>query len=60
MRQARAACDRLVVGLNTDASVKRLKGEDRPVQPETARAAVLASLADVDLVVSLVPTRRCS
>jgi D-beta-D-heptose 7-phosphate kinase/D-beta-D-heptose 1-phosphate adenosyltransferase len=51
MRQARAACDRLVVGLNSDASVKRLKGADRPVQPEGARAAVLASLADVDLVV---------
>jgi len=52
MRQARAACDRLVVGINSDASVKRLKGQDRPVQPETARAAVLASLADVDLVVT--------
>jgi D-beta-D-heptose 7-phosphate kinase/D-beta-D-heptose 1-phosphate adenosyltransferase len=52
MRQARAACDRLVVGLNSDASVKRLKGQDRPVQPEAARAAVLASLADVDLVVT--------
>jgi D-beta-D-heptose 7-phosphate kinase/D-beta-D-heptose 1-phosphate adenosyltransferase len=52
MRQARAACDRLIVGLNSDASVKRLKGPERPVQPEAARAAVLASLADVDLVVS--------
>ena len=51
MRQSRAACDRLIVGLNTDASVKRLKGETRPVQTEAARAAVLASLADVDLVV---------
>ncbi len=49
--QARAACDRLVVGLNTDASVKRLKGPQRPVQDETARAIVLASLASVDLVV---------
>ncbi|MDD4616081.1 MAG: D-glycero-beta-D-manno-heptose-7-phosphate kinase [Alphaproteobacteria bacterium] len=51
LRQARAACDKLVVGLNTDASVKRLKGETRPVQNETARATVLASLADVDQVV---------
>lgn len=51
LRQARAACDRLVVGLNSDASVGRLKGPGRPVQPEAARAAVLASLADVDLVV---------
>lgn len=51
LRQSRAACDRLIVGLNSDASVKRLKGESRPVQNETARAAVLASLADVDMVV---------
>lgn len=50
MRQARAACDRLVVGLNADASVRRLKGPTRPVNDEGARAAVLASLADVDLV----------
>jgi D-beta-D-heptose 7-phosphate kinase/D-beta-D-heptose 1-phosphate adenosyltransferase len=48
--QARAACDRLVVGLNSDASVKRLKGKGRPVHDEAARAAVLAALADVDLV----------
>ena len=51
LRQARAKCDRLVVGLNSDASVKRLKGAGRPVQDETARAIVLASLAMVDLVV---------
>jgi D-beta-D-heptose 7-phosphate kinase / D-beta-D-heptose 1-phosphate adenosyltransferase len=51
MGQAKAACDRLVVGLNSDASVKRLKGKDRPVQGEAARAAVLSSLATVDLVV---------
>ncbi|MBY0509341.1 MAG: D-glycero-beta-D-manno-heptose-7-phosphate kinase [Rhodospirillaceae bacterium] len=51
LRQARAACDRLVVGLNSDASVKRLKGNDRPVQSENARAAVMASLSPVDLVV---------
>jgi len=50
LEQARAACDRLVVGLNSDASVRRLKGLARPVQPEAARAAVLASLASVDLV----------
>ncbi|TQV76383.1 D-glycero-beta-D-manno-heptose-7-phosphate kinase [Denitrobaculum tricleocarpae] len=51
LRQARAACDRLVVGLNSDASVARLKGPTRPVQAETARAVVLASLEDVDRVV---------
>jgi D-beta-D-heptose 7-phosphate kinase/D-beta-D-heptose 1-phosphate adenosyltransferase len=49
--QAKAACDRLVVGLNSDASTTRLKGPNRPVQSETARAAVLASIAAVDLVV---------
>ncbi|MGD1934862.1 MAG: D-glycero-beta-D-manno-heptose-7-phosphate kinase [Candidatus Phaeomarinobacter sp.] len=51
LRQARAECDRLVVGLNSDSSVKALKGESRPLQGETARALVLASLEDVDMVV---------
>lgn len=51
LRQARAACDRLVVGLNSDDSVRRLKGPTRPVQDEHARAAVLGALADVDAVV---------
>jgi D-beta-D-heptose 7-phosphate kinase/D-beta-D-heptose 1-phosphate adenosyltransferase len=51
LNQARGACDRLVVGLNSDASVKRLKGETRPVQSEAARAAVLGALAVVDLIV---------
>jgi D-beta-D-heptose 7-phosphate kinase/D-beta-D-heptose 1-phosphate adenosyltransferase len=50
LARARAACDRLVVALNTDASVKRLKGPDRPVQSETARATVMASMASADLV----------
>ncbi|HXP30555.1 MAG TPA: D-glycero-beta-D-manno-heptose-7-phosphate kinase [Stellaceae bacterium] len=51
LAQARAACDRLVVGLNSDASAKRLKGLGRPVQSQEARAQVLASLASVDLVI---------
>ncbi len=51
LTQARAACDRLIVGLNSDASVRRLKGADRPVQEERARAEVLAALEAVDLVV---------
>jgi D-beta-D-heptose 7-phosphate kinase/D-beta-D-heptose 1-phosphate adenosyltransferase len=50
LEEAREACDRLVVGLNSDPSVRRLKGAGRPVQPEAARAAMLASLASVDLV----------
>ena len=48
---ARAACDRLVVGLNSDASVAGLKGKGRPVQHQQARAEVLAALEAVDLVV---------
>ena len=48
---ARATCDRLIVGLNSDASVARLKGEGRPIQNERARAEVLAALEAVDLVV---------
>jgi D-beta-D-heptose 7-phosphate kinase/D-beta-D-heptose 1-phosphate adenosyltransferase len=51
LSQAKAACDRLIVGLNTDASVSKLKGPTRPVQKETGRATVLASLSSVDLVV---------
>lgn len=47
---ARAQCDRLVVGLNADDSVRRLKGVGRPVQAEAVRAAVLAHLRMVDAV----------
>ncbi|WP_417789869.1 D-glycero-beta-D-manno-heptose-7-phosphate kinase [Terasakiella pusilla] len=51
IKQSAAQCDRLIVGLNSDASVKRLKGDERPIQTEMARATVLSSLADVDMVV---------
>src|SRR3546814_6710406 len=51
IRQAKAQCDRLIVGINSDASVRRLKGEGRPVQNDASRALVLGSLAAVDLVV---------
>ena len=51
LRQASNACDRLVVALNSDASVKRLKGDARPIQNEAARATVLSSLAYVDTCV---------
>jgi D-beta-D-heptose 7-phosphate kinase/D-beta-D-heptose 1-phosphate adenosyltransferase len=50
LSEARAACDRLIVALNTDASVKRLKGPSRPLQNEMARATVMASMTPVDLV----------
>jgi D-glycero-beta-D-manno-heptose 1-phosphate adenylyltransferase len=48
---ARAEADRLVVGVNGDDSVRRLKGEGRPVLGELARALLVASLRDVDHVV---------
>ena len=52
LEAARAAGDALVVGVNTDASVRRLgKGPDRPLVPEGERARVLAALAAVDCVV---------
>ena len=51
LAEARAACDRLVVGLNSDASVRRLKGKGRPINPAEGRAEVLAALEAVDLVV---------
>ena len=51
LKEARALGDALVVGLNSDASVKRIKGPDRPVQDEASRGEILASLACVDYVV---------
>ncbi len=50
LERARATCDRLIVALNTDASVQRLKGPDRPLQDEHSRAAVMAAIRSVDLV----------
>lgn len=51
LRQAAALGDRLVVGLNSDASVRRLKGPTRPIQNEMSRALLLAALQAVDAVV---------
>jgi D-beta-D-heptose 7-phosphate kinase/D-beta-D-heptose 1-phosphate adenosyltransferase len=51
LEQAARRVDRLVVGVNADASARRLKGPDRPVQDAITRAAVLGSLRFVDLVV---------
>jgi rfaE bifunctional protein nucleotidyltransferase chain/domain len=50
LEQARALGDLLVVAINSDASVRQLKGPGRPVVPAEARAEVLAALAAVDLV----------
>src|SRR5581483_8790740 len=52
LAQARSWCDRLIVGLNSDRSVRALKGESRPVNDLESRALVLAGLRSVDLVVS--------
>ena len=51
LRQAKAHCDFLIVAINGDASVKRLKGPSRPVQNQEARADVLSALDMVDMVV---------
>lgn len=51
LAKAKSMGDILVVGLNTDASVRRLKGETRPINEERARALVLAALEVVDKVI---------
>ena len=50
LEQARGACDRLVVGLGSDGSAHRLQDASRAIQPDAVRAALLGSLAAVDLV----------
>jgi rfaE bifunctional protein nucleotidyltransferase chain/domain len=51
LSKARDLGDVLVVGVNTDSSVKRIKGENRPVQDEVSRAQILASLRFVEAVI---------
>jgi rfaE bifunctional protein nucleotidyltransferase chain/domain len=51
MAKAAELGDRLVIGLNSDSSVKRIKGEDRPVNDQNSRAALLAALFFVDAIV---------
>jgi D-beta-D-heptose 7-phosphate kinase/D-beta-D-heptose 1-phosphate adenosyltransferase len=50
LQQARALGDALMIGLNADSCVKRLKGDKRPILPEAERAELLAGLACVDYV----------
>lgn len=51
LEEARSLGDRLIVAVNRDASVRRLKGPERPLVPEMRRAEVLAAFASVDAVV---------
>ncbi len=51
LRGAKALGGKLVVAINSDASVRALKGEGRPIMPEDERAEIVAALADVDAVV---------
>jgi D-beta-D-heptose 7-phosphate kinase/D-beta-D-heptose 1-phosphate adenosyltransferase len=51
LKSAAAECDRLIVAINSDASIKRLKGPKRPVQDEQSRAYVLGALSAVDRVI---------
>lgn len=51
INRARSLCDRLVVGVNADASVRRLKGEARPINSQTDRAWLVSALGAVDMVV---------
>lgn len=51
LRAAKALGERLIVAINSDESVRKLKGEGRPLTPEEERAELLAALANVDAVV---------
>ena len=51
LQQAADSCDKLIVAINTDASVRKLKGDDRPVNNEINRAVLLSSLKMVDAVI---------
>jgi rfaE bifunctional protein nucleotidyltransferase chain/domain len=51
LRGAKALGGRLVVAINSDSSVRALKGEGRPIMPENERAEIVAALGDVDAVV---------
>ncbi len=51
LKKSRQECDRLIVAVNSDSSVKKLKGETRPIQNEKTRTEILAALGFVDLVV---------
>ena len=49
--QSKKVCDKLIIGVNTDKSVKRLKGKKRPSNPEGTRIQILAAMSDVDAII---------
>ncbi len=51
LKNSKAQCDRLVLGLNSDASVRKLKGPTRPINDQSSRAHVLMALESIDLVI---------
>ncbi len=51
LQEAAAACDKLIIGLNSDVSVKIIKGDSRPIQNQETRAQILAALGMIDAVV---------
>lgn len=51
LRKSKKTCDILVVGLNSDISIRKIKGPKRPINPEKARAGVLSALELVDYIV---------
>jgi D-beta-D-heptose 7-phosphate kinase/D-beta-D-heptose 1-phosphate adenosyltransferase len=51
LQECKDRCDKLVVGLDTDISVKRLKGADRPIYNQEERAILLSALSSVDLII---------
>ena len=51
LEQAKAKGDFLIVGVNSDTSVQRLKGAERPIKDERSRASILAALSSVDMVI---------
>ena len=56
MAKASELGDKLIIGLNSDSSVKRIKGDDRPVNDQNSRAALLAALFFVDTPLNLIST----
>jgi len=51
LKQASSVCDKLIVGINSDSSIRKIKGEKRPIQDEKSRLSIVSSLSMIDAVV---------